>query len=1035
MKKHLGIIAFLLFAYAHAAQNPFQRAELIRHPITGDTVRVFDILVRIDSADVDGLLVQDSLEKDWWRMAAVCEDEFSARRLTDTTYHPWGLCYQGYIEKTFKLFADWLYEATNGKHLLGKVHFVKDFVDSSHVDVEWISNRGSGCKDNTSVPDAYGRRGSNSCASGLGAWGNHATEPGIKQVHREKYDDNRLMSPTAIAATLTHEWGHYVLGLDDEYAGGDGYTIIDPGKYRNLLVNPDKPISTPLIGSEWRWDAPELIDSVWTTIVDFDSASKVLGRAMSEAPSLMYHQWVTDLGDEGSMRYANLSTDYMHCEEGANASAIGHCTPRTFYGEYGVAKVKRVYGLSESAWGKISKPDYRWSELASAAPTYNDRDSRGNRYVKMDSTSANIMRAFLELDWSLWNADTSSLSFSRTVLFLVDLSKYASEDVQREMVRALEVATLFAKNVPGINIGLEAVASRGNNHVTVPIGSATDVADSILAVLGTLKFEGNDCESQELFRPCDFMDLDLGAYGIRVLEERPATERKHLVFLTSGHLHAMGFVPWEEIYGVEMEEAGIRLHVENFLDSAGQLSETFSASRLIRMSTGSSAYNIADRPESEADNLIMFLSNVLGVQAKKTRSIWTNLSSGWQLVEIDKLNLATIASNVATPKEWCSGGWTGISRLKGDPAPYYYKFEFSNGNSLNYRPEVEHARLASDSMLLFTSNINKEECLAEIGRVNSDKDAISYNALSWIGPASVVASGNTTAMSRLYAPPGMANLLPCETLLLHYEIGGDELLAGVSPRAEICDIYRPESKCDTVFLRDDGKNGDDYAGDGRYVLQWSGYKTSGPFRVEVVVNSLPPEAHWVGIEGGAIRKAEPDEFAGESSLFHFAILGEVENADTSAIEPVLPKLKVSARDHHFGHPQISVLSFKVENVGETPLEGAMLHYFFTMPEATPYLLDYYTPDFDPQIVDHGEGRYELRMPLVSDLAPGAIMPVGMENQLHLRGTNYETLNVLDDWSNPKSVTFVETDSVVVTDKNGTIVLGVAPEWWTTGGVQ
>ena len=49
--------------------------------------------------------------------------------------------------------------------------------------------------------------------------------------------------------------------------------------------------------------------------------------------------------------------------------------------------------------------------------------------------------------------------------------------------------------------------------------------------------------------------------------------------------------------------------------------------------------------------------------------------------------------------------------------------------------------------------------------------------------------------------------------------------------------------------------------------------------------------------------------------------------------------------------------------------------------------------------------------------------------------NYEALNVLDDWSNPKSVTFVETDSVVVTDKNGTIVHGVAPEWWTTGGVQ
>ncbi|MBO7655390.1 MAG: hypothetical protein J6U40_10765 [Kiritimatiellae bacterium] len=270
---------------------------------------------------------------------------------------------------------------------------------------------------------------------------------------------------------------------------------------------------------------------------------------------------------------------------------------------------------------------------------------------------------------------------------------------------------------------------------------------------------------------------------------------------------------------------------------------------------------------------------------------------------------------------------------------------------------------------------------------------------------------------------------------MYYTIGTDALLAGVRPRAEICDISRPESKCDTVLLRDDGVNGDDYAGDGRYVLQWSGYKTSGPFRVEVVVDTLPPGAHWVAIEGGAISEASPDEIIGESSLFHFAVLGDVENGDTSAIEPVLPRLKVLARDHHFGHPQISVLSFQVENLGETPLEGAMLHYFFTMPEATPYLLDYYTPDFDPQVVDHGEGHYELRMQFVNDLAPGVIIPAGLENQLHLRGTNYETLNVLDDWSNPKSVTFVETDSVVVTDKNGTIVHGVAPEWWNMGGVQ
>ena len=461
--------------------------------------------------------------------------------------------------------------------------------------------------------------------------------------------------------------------------------------------------------------------------------------------------------------------------------------------------------------------------------------------------------------------------------------------------------------------------------------------------------------------------------------------------------------------------------MENFLDSAGQLPETFRGSQLVRMSIGSSAYNIVDKPETDADNLVMFLSNVLGLRAQRTKEANAN---------------AQLFSAYAAAKmlEECSAAWMGIHQIGEDGDNFGFRLGrkpiTSHDSTFESQVQSSSNRLGNDSSLWITT-MDTASC-TELVRLQK---VPPFSTLSWIGGKAVLASGKTTAMSRLYAPPGRANLLPGETLLLHYEIGVAELLAGVSPRAEICDISRPESKCDTVFLRDDGMNGDAYAGDGRYVLQWSGYKTSGPFRVEVVVDSLPPEAHWVAIEGGATRAADSDEFMGESSLFHFAVLGEVENADTSTIEPVLPKLKVSARDHHFGHPQISVLSFKVENVGETSLESATLHYFFTMPEATPYLLDYYTPDFDPQIVDHGEGRYELRMPLAVDLAPDAIIPVGQENQLHLRGTNYETLNVLDDWSNPKSVTFVETDSVVVTDKNGNLVHGVAPEWWNMGGVQ
>ena len=1032
MKNRFGVIlfSFFLFAYVHAAQNPFQRDDMVIHPITGDSVRVFDILVRIDSADVDGLGSPDSIpEIARPAMAYTCNSQLERGRELDVSWHPTGVCYQIYIEETFRKFADYLYEATNGKHLLGKVHFVRDFVDNAYVDVQWASNHVCGLLGSCSTPDGYGRLGGNSSA-GTNDWKNaDGTGGAILLVHRDRYDGNKLFTPTAIAATLAHEWGHYTLGLGDEYTFEDGYTIVNPERFRNLLVDPDKPISTPVMGSEWKlWNAPQqIMDSAWAVFKNIDAAGKDLDRAMSEAPSLMYHQWVTLFGDAGAMRYANLSTDYMYCEEGANATANGKCTPKTFYATRGGVTLKRQYKPMDPAWTKISKPDYRWPELASVAPTANDFDTRGNRYVKMDSTSADIMRAFLELDWSLWNADTSSLSFAKTVLFLVDLSKWASEEVQQKMIRALEVATLFAKNVPGINIGLEAVASRGNNHVSVPIGPATDVADSILAVLGNLKFEGNDCESNGLLESCDFMDSYLGSYGIRVLEDRPATERKHLVFLTSGHLHAMGFVSWQEIYGAEMENAGIRLHVENFLDSAGQLPETFQGSRLIYMSIGSSAYDIVDRPETEPDNLVMFLSNVLGLRTWRV----TGTNTEPRLFFAGTTNVPQLSAKML---EECSAAWVGIHQIGGnvDDFGFWLSYGIDQDHSHIVQVSTSSYGLGNDSSLWF-AKMDTASCADLVQRQAAL--ARQFTSLGWAGKNTVLASGNTTALSRLYAPPGRANLLPGETLLLHYEIGAAELLAGVSPRAEICDIYRPESRCDTVLLRDDGVNGDDYAGDGRYVLQWSGYKTSGPFRVEVVVDSLPPEAHWVGIEGGATRKAEPDEFMGESSLFHFAVLGEVENGDTSATDPVLPKLKVSVRDHHFGHPQISVLSFKVENVGETPLEGATLHYFFTMPEATPYLLDYYTPDFDPQIVDHGEGRYELRMPLAANLAPGTIMPEGVENQLHLRGTNYETLNVLDDWSNPKSVTFVETDSVVVTDGNRNLVHGAAPEWWTMGGVQ
>jgi hypothetical protein len=142
------------------------------------------------------------------------------------------------------------------------------------------------------------------------------------------------------------------------------------------------------------------------------------------------------------------------------------------------------------------------------------------------------------------------------------------------------------------------------------------------------------------------------------------------------------------------------------------------------------------------------------------------------------------------------------------------------------------------------------------------------------------------------------------------------------------------------------------------------------------------------------------------------------------------QLRVEAKDHHLGHPQISVLSLRLTNTGRDPLHGGKLYYFFTLPSgAVPYLLDYYTPDGTPSLVSYGQGRFALKYELASDLFPGQILPVGLENQIHLRGSTYEVMNKADDWSNPGSVLFVQTDRIVVQDGNGRVVQGVAPTGW------
>lgn len=1127
MKNRFGIIVLscLLFTFAHAAQNPFQRDDMVIHPITGDSVRVFDILVRIDSADVDGLVVQDSLEQNWWRMAAVCEDEFANRRATDATYHPWGYCYQGYIEKTFRRFADNLYEATNGKHLLGKVYFTKDL--GADVDIEWLSDKGSFAYANAAGDADIGNWGKPNFLREEGGNGVPAhSRSGIRQPHRNFFSGFQLMSINELAATLMHEWGHYALGLGDEYSYGDTCTIEHPEKYKGLLVNPNAPISCPIDRSEWKLNASKYedwaVDSASKTIDSIAIAVQEVAAAYTLAPQLMTYQYVPYHGDAGSLRYANLSTDQSYCQEGFRASAAGQCTPKVFRSTRGGHTVSKKYreangaprGQGYSAWTFITRPrwasnldnlgPYRWPELASAAPGYWDFDSKGNNFVRMDSTSKEIMRHFLQMDWSLWD---TTMSYDRSVLFLVDLSDSTRDSVSiGNLKRAISAALALAEDQPNLNVGLSAVAYGNSSEQLVPIQPVKEAVPKILNALDRIRFGGV------------FLDYGLWYYGYEFLKNRPKSEKRHLVFFTEGLVLPTTFSMNE--LRKRLDEEGIRFHVHYFLDSAKHLPQVYDFGLNARLFSGNVAYDLSEKGDKGFPDEVKMLSWVLGFDVMAEGYLPVNsvqdcvfplksigLGDTWDLKHVVTTKYPGNPNGEST--EWHSMEYR--CSMPGSLAPY----SLCEMDSLSCR-EV----LSQDDTLSFL--------VKELGTVSADKRLIV----------------DRRGMARFYSMSGAANLLPGESLLLSFEIGGSELLAGLRPRAEICDMGAVDKKCTTIVLRDNGMHGDQSANDGRYTLYWDGYTSNGPFRVEVFADSMNADAKWVSIEGANSRKVDPSEFVRESAVWQFAVLGDLSDDvpdsigagrtldsgvvvdgrvnggsdvdcygwgahpdtgmvlrvmklnESSAIRVVflsdagdtvlvrmrdlerdvnrmtvvlprnhsagvcidaadgsaanyrllldgrqswdilpMPVLRVRAKDHHFGHPQISVLSFQVENVGETPLEGATLHYFFTMPEATPYLLDYYTPDFDLQIVDYGEGHYELRMQLANDLAPGAIIPVGLDNQLHLRGMNYETLNVLDDWSNPKSVTFVETDSVVITDKNGTIVHGIAPEWWTAGGAQ
>lgn len=143
------------------------------------------------------------------------------------------------------------------------------------------------------------------------------------------------------------------------------------------------------------------------------------------------------------------------------------------------------------------------------------------------------------------------------------------------------------------------------------------------------------------------------------------------------------------------------------------------------------------------------------------------------------------------------------------------------------------------------------------------------------------------------------------------------------------------------------------------------------------------------------------------------------------IVPAQGIFKVETKDHHLGDPSTAVLSTKIENISNYDFDEVSLYYYFTADNgALPVIIDYYTPNSTVSLepIDPDSGEYALVFNY-GRIPAGTELPSGLENQVHLRHKNYEPMDKSNDYSNnrpmpwdspwPFSVLFAENDKVAV----------------------
>ncbi|WP_419660392.1 von Willebrand factor type A, DUF1973 protein [Desulfosarcina variabilis str. Montpellier] len=137
---------------------------------------------------------------------------------------------QSDYEAIIRLWADAIYEQTNGSHNLGKVRIFRNGKQGARADVVWNASE---------WPRAN--------ISGFGVDGKRIMFGDIFPEGRGQGQDyDMLANPKGAGYTLGHEWGHYVYGLYDEYEGKSYITwFTSPRKG-------DSPVIPAIMNRQWN---------------------------------------------------------------------------------------------------------------------------------------------------------------------------------------------------------------------------------------------------------------------------------------------------------------------------------------------------------------------------------------------------------------------------------------------------------------------------------------------------------------------------------------------------------------------------------------------------------------------------------------------------------------------------------------------------------------------------------------------------------------------------------------------------------------